>query len=335
MNGSESKTDVRTTALRVGAVVLTVILLLSTGLFLVKLWERNFGKKPEAPETLDRTLSYNGKSYVLKENVETFLVLGLDKADNQDSGSYNNDKQADFLVLFVFDNEEKSCKAIQINRDTMVEMNVLGVAGDKVGSYYGQIALSHTFGNGKEVSCGNTAKAVSGLLMGAEVDHYLSVTLDAVAVCNDLVGGVTVEVLDDLTSVDAALVKGETVTLQGKQALWYVRSRYGLEDPTNLDRMKRQKQYADALRQKSRLMAEQDESFIAKAVLEMAEYMVSDCSTTRLQSLLERVSSYADQSMIQIEGTSVKGERFMEFYPDRDSLTQTVIECFYVERDEK
>jgi hypothetical protein len=37
--------------------------------------------------------------------------------------------------------------------------------------------------------------------------------------------------------------------------------------------------------------------------------------------------------MLDIEGESVRGEEFMEFYPDEDSLTQVVIECFYKEKD--
>ena len=58
-------------------------------------------------------------------------------------------------------------------------------------------------------------KAVSNLLFGIEINHYLSFTMDAVALVNDLVGGVQVEVLDDLTFLDPALRKGETVTLKG------------------------------------------------------------------------------------------------------------------------
>ena len=50
-----------------------------------------------------------------KKNIETFLVLGLDKFEGQvQSSSYNNDQQADFLMLFVFDNDKKEYSAIVI-----------------------------------------------------------------------------------------------------------------------------------------------------------------------------------------------------------------------------
>ena len=51
-------------------------------------------------------------------------------------------------------------------------------------------------------SCRYQAKAVSNLLYGVSIDHFCSVTMDAVAVINDAVGGVSVQVMDDMTMVD-------------------------------------------------------------------------------------------------------------------------------------
>ena len=122
---------------------------------------------------------------MLKSDVETFLVMGLDKASGTaSSDSYNNDKQADFLMLLVFDNATKKCSAIHINRDTMAEVDILGVAGEKIDTVKKQIALAHTYGNGKNVSCQNTADAVSRLLHDVKVNHYISLALDSVAIFN-------------------------------------------------------------------------------------------------------------------------------------------------------
>lgn len=57
------------------------------------------------------------------------------------------------------------------------------------------------------------------LLYGVEIDHYISLMMDGVAVLNDLAGGVTLKVMDDFGAFDPALVQGETVTLRGEQAL--------------------------------------------------------------------------------------------------------------------
>ena len=260
--------------------------------------------------------------------------MGLDKfSDEVDSSSYDNDQQADFLMLFVLDNQNKTCKAIHINRDTMVEMDVLGVAGQKVGTTTQQIALSHTYGNGQNVSCRNTTKAVSNLLDGIDVTHYLSVTMDAVPVFNDLVGGVTVEVLDDFTGIDDTLVKGEKVTLMGDKALTYVRNRYGLENSTNSNRMIRQKQYIEELYRITREKTKSDENFVLTAWQELSQYAVSDCYEQDLLRIYEKISGYEYLGTVNIEGKSLVGESFMEFYPDEEKLEKLVLEMFYISEE--
>ena len=155
-----------TRILRVLAVILAIVFLASAALFFLSLWERHHGDFEDlGTGALKGTLQYNGKEYVLKENLETYLFLGLDKFEGESTESYNNDKQADFLMLIVVDNENSSYTALHINRDTVTEIDVLGVAGDKIDIVESQIALAHTYGNGKEVSCRNTAKAVSKMLL--------------------------------------------------------------------------------------------------------------------------------------------------------------------------
>ena len=146
---------------------------------------------------------------------------------------------------------------------------------------------------------------------------------------NDLVGGVSVEVLDDMTALDPALTQGQTVTLSGAQALTYVRARYGLEDPTNAHRMQRQKQYLEALYERARQCMAADETFVSHVALTLADYLVSDCSGNRLESILTRFAENRLETIHSPEGRSVAGQQFMEFYPDAASVEQIVIDCFY------
>lgn len=322
--------DRRRRYLRYAAIVLAVIMFVSAGFFFMEKWERGTGVfDDEAVDTLDSTITHNGNDYVLKDNVETILVLGLDEASNADTSSYNNSKQADFLMLYVLDNDSNTCKAIHINRDTMAQMNVLGVAGDRIDTVTKQIALSHTYGNGKEVSCRNTANAVSTLLMNVDIDHFVSVSFDAVPVFNNIVGGVTVEVLDDFGTVDPTLVKGQTIKLSDEQALTYIQGRYGVGDQTNNSRMARQRQYLKALYEQFCTMSEQNESFSADAALKITDYIVSDCSVNKLESYLEKIPSYEFVGMSDIEGETKTDGEFVEFYPDEQSIKQTVIDTFY------
>ncbi len=314
---------------RAVALVLLFVFLVSAALLLLKMWEKRQGSFVIS-DSEGTSVEYNGKKYELKEDIESFLVIGLDKYEDQTTvDSYNNDQQSDFLMLFVFDDVAKTCTAIHINRDSMAKINVLGVAGNTIDTVTKQIALSHTYGNGGNISCINTADAVSDLLLGVKVDHYISFTLDSVAILNDLVGGVEVTVLDDFTGIDDTLIKGETVTLHGDHALHYVRTRYGLEDSSNNARMERQQQYINALYAKTKECIENDDEFAIKASLEMSDYIISDRSVSQLQELSTKFTEYDFKGISSFEGETRRGEKFMEFYPDEDSVREIVMSLFY------
>ena len=238
------------------------------------------------------------------------------------------------LLLLVLDDEQKTCNIIQINRDTMVKVGVLGVAGQRINTVTEQIALAHTYGNGREQSCLNTAEAVSGLLGGIKVDHYMSVTMDAVPVLNDLVGGIEVTVLDDFGDYDPTLIKGETVTLKGEQALHYVRGRIGVGDNSNLSRMARQREYMNAFFSKARKRLDGDDSFSADVMTSLAGYMISDCTISKLQELSKKAGEYELGEIYAMEGEAVVGEEFMEFYPDEAALNSLIAKLFYVKEEE-
>ena len=311
------------------AVALLAVFLLTGAFLLLELWEERQSIFPEQ-KTENTVYEYNGVEYVKNEDVESFLILGLDKFEDAiNNDSYNNDQRADFLMLLVFDNSEKKFTAVHLNRDTMVNMNVLGVAGQKIGTVNKQLALAHTYGNGRDVSCRNTADAVSELLNGVKVNHYLSITMDAVPILNDLLGGVEVTVLDDFSGIDDTLIKGETVTLHGDHALSYVRERYGLEDSSNSTRMVRQRQYMTAVYDKAMLEIENDDNFVIEASSKLADYIVSDRSVNQLQEIAKKLSQYKFTEIETLEGESVVKDGLMEFRPDADSIDKIVFELFY------
>ena len=311
------------------AVALLAVFLLTGAFLLLELWEKRQSIFPEQ-KTENTVYEYNGVEYVKNEDVESFLILGLDKFEDAiNNDSYNNDQRADFLMLLVFDNSEKKFTAVHLNRDTMVNMNVLGVAGQKIGTVNKQLALAHTYGNGRDVSCRNTADAVSELLNGVKVNHYLSITMDAVPILNDLLGGVEVTVLDDFSGIDDTLIKGETVTRHGDHALTYVRERYGLEDSSNSTRMVRQRQYMTAVYDKAMLEIENDDNFVIEASSKLADYIVSDRSVNQLQEIAKKLSQYKFTEIETLEGESVIKDGLMEFRPDADSIDKIVFELFY------
>lgn len=331
------RVDVR--VLKAVVVILAVVLILLGGLVLLRAWESKVGQAP-ANDSLSadalysdeqgRDLTYfNGGWYAKRDGLETVLLLGLDKYEEATQNSYSNNQQSDFLMLLVLDQEEKRCTVLHLNRDTMAEIEILGVTGESAGSFTGQLALAHTYGSGGTDSCENTAVAVSKLLYGVSIDHYASVTMDGVALLNDLAGGVTLEVMDDLSEIDTELIQGATVTLKGQQALTYVRARQGLEDSSNLHRMERQRQYLSALQEQLSVCADRDAGFILEALLAVNEYLVSDCTVEQLSDLSDKINGYDVDEYLTLEGEAVQGEEYMEFYVDEQALQSLVMNVFY------
>ena len=332
------RVDVR--VLKGAAAILAVVLVLLAGMLLLQRWENtqdtpvssprpSSAVEADAPVDGREITYYNGTAYARREGLETVLLLGVDKFEGETPEGYVNNQQADFLLLLVMDKQNETCTPIQLNRDTMTQIQILGVTGEPAGTFTGQLALAHTYGSGEEDSCENTVLAVENLLYGMEIDHYVSLTMDGVALLNDLVGGVTVEVLDDFSGIDDSLVQGETVTLQGQQALTYVRSRGGMEDSSNLHRMERQRQYLAALQQQLKAAVQQEDGFTLDALLQLNEYMVSDCTVNQLSALGDSLAAYQVGDILTTPGEAREGEEFMEFTVDEDALQQLVMEVFY------
>ena len=269
-----------------------------------------------------------------RKNLDVILFLGLDRSAQDESihthGSY---AQSDTILLLVADRDSKVCKVIQLNRDTMTEIQDFDLSGNPSGTYTAQLALAYAHAQaytGNDRTAGKAAMdAVSGLLYGVEIDHYVTLTMDGLVVLNDLVGGVEVEVRDDFSAIDSTLVQGERVTLLGQHALNYVRTRWWVGDSSNLERMDRQRQYMESLRYKLSSLADQDDDFILSSLLTANDYMTSDCTVQQLAALAETVRGCEVDGILTVPGEAVMGELYVEFYPDEESLRKLVMDCFY------
>ncbi len=274
-------------------------------------------------------ISFESEWYVPNDAVESILIMGIDQKEDG-SKDRQSSEQADFLALVIIDKEEKSYRILHLNRDTMTDIPQTDAFGEVYGHVKAQLTLAHTYGDDDKVRCRNTVNTVEKLLYGVNIDHYLSLTMDAVAILNDSIGGVRVQLMDDFTDLDASFVKDAVVTLKGEQALAYVQARGELEDSTNLHRMERQKQYIAALIEK---LGAYDEDNTVETMMKVNEYLVSDCTVDQLSRMIERLGSYTFEGTVSPKGESVKGDRFMEHYVDEQALQALVIELFYEAQD--
>lgn len=278
------------------------------------------------------TVSFNGKEYVWNEDISTLLLIGVDDDEMVDAGGYRNDALADFLVLAVLNDAEKTCTLMQINRNTMTNVTAIGATHQALGYIYQQIALSHSYGDGMEESCEYTVDAVSRLLYDTPIDNYLSMSMGGINILNEKVGGVTVTIEDDFSNTDPTLVQGETITLQGEQAENFVRARMSMTDDSNPARQRRQRAFIIGLVDKLREKVEADAGFAVDLYASLADYIVTDCDINELGTYSGSLSEYELTGFITPEGETKVRELtdFAEFYPDDDALQQMVIDTFYL-----
>lgn len=276
----------------------------------------------------------NGKEYIAK-NCTNFLLMGVDKYDNSaEKEGYRNNEQADFIAVVSVNSMDETYSILMLNRDSMVDMPELGVTGETTGTIlHQQLALAHTYGVGAEDSCKNTVNVVSSLLHDLKIDHYVELTMDAIATINDMVGGVPVIMPKDYTYLDPEFVLGDKVTLKGEQALTFIRARMKADDGTNIARMERQRTYICSFLDQL-AVTEVDDNFLSEAYnkLNDKDTMLTDCTVQAIKSFMKNIKDYSLLGLYQPEGNAHVGEEFMEFDIDQTSLDTLVTSLYYDEK---
>lgn len=185
-------------------------------------------------------------SSVTKEKIEkkdplNVLLLGVDEREG-DQG------RSDSMMILSLNPEAQETKIISIPRDTRTVME-----GDEPES--GNLdKINHAY------AFGGTNMSVSTVerFLTIDLDHYVRVNMEGLAMLVDTVGGITVNNALDWYGEGDYLEgyhykKGE-ITLDGPQALGYVRMRY--EDPNgDAGRNERQRQVIEAILEKGNQIA--------------------------------------------------------------------------------
>lgn len=316
------------------AAMALVTLLAAAGLLYFGIsWMEQRSKKPETrtdlPQADQETVEVDGTTYRKRDDLSVILAMGVDH-ETQETYDYRKAGQADFLRLIVLDNKNKTVQQLQIDRDTITPVTMLGVLGDRYEPVTQQICLGYAFGDGRQSSCEVTVEAVENLLGGQKIDQYLSMGLDGISTLNDLAGGVTVTLEDDFSAIDPAMTKGTTLTLWGDQAEVYVRTRRSIGVGTNEARMARQESYIRQLSVQLDEKLQKDQNFAVDAYDALQPYLTTSMAKGQLVNEAWAAKDYTRLDTIKPEGTyQVGDDGFMEFYPDAASLQQAVLQLFY------
>ena len=257
------------------------------------------------------------------------LLMGIDETGPvKDSGSYNNTGEADMVALVIFDETHEQMDLLFINRDTMVDMPVLGIGGKSAGTAKRQLALSHTYGSGLEDSCENTRKTVSDLLYGLPIHYYVAMNMDAIPILNDAVGGVKVTVVDDFSQVNPNIPMGET-TLMGQAALDYVQVRREIGDQKNISRMQRQKEYMQNFLIALKAKTSASETFVLSVYDQVEDYIVTDMVTSSMTNVWSNYANYTLDEVVTLQGENVLNGGHYEYILDEAALDELILKMFY------
>lgn len=312
-------------------ILLLVLVMLLSGLRVLESTVLSTETGEEAYES--KTIYREDTAWFPRQDITTVLLMGIDRyGPVEHSGTYNNRGAADMAMVVVLDHAQEVVRVLQLNRDTMVEMPVLGIGGRPAGTAYGQLALAHTQGSGLADSCENMVKTVSDLLYGLEIDYYVAMNMDAIPILNDAVGGVTVTVTEDFSAVDPTIRLGE-MTLLADQSIHYVRTRKGVGDQLNLSRIQRQRDYVNGFVDSFQAAREKDGDLVADMYEAVSEYLVTDLSVTVVSALIDRYSHYSIAEVVSPQGENVLGEVYFEFYVDEQDLDDLILRLFYAPKE--
>ena len=278
------------------------------------------------------TIMLDGEEYIVNDTVN-YLVVGVDSTGElKSSNGYNNTALNDFMCLVSFDLTNKTYVLIPINRVTMVDIDIIGLAGKPISTRFAQIAYAHTIGDGMEMSFINTKRAVSKVLLGLDIERYIGINMSTVQLINDAIGGVEITLEEDLTAVHSDWVEGATITLTGDNCLDYIRARMSVSDGTQLSRMRRQQVYIEAVVQKART-TEYQYSDVKKMILNINKYLCMDVTLMDVTDLMVYVKTFEYKGIKRIEGTTQVRNNLIEFTPDPDKLKELLKDCFYTKKE--
>ncbi|MER5280657.1 LCP family protein [Streptomyces sp. NPDC002809] len=181
------------------------------------------------------------------------LVIGTDKRTgkgNEGYGDKGSTGHADTNILFHVSKDRTNATAMSIPRDLMTnipdcetkqadgsEKTIPGTQNVRFNTSLGQ--------DGRDPGCTmDTVKELTGLT----VDHFMMVDFNAVKELSTAVGGVDIclahAVKDEKSHLD--LPAGPS-TVQGEQALAFVRTRHAYANGSDLDRIKGQQQFIGSM----------------------------------------------------------------------------------------
>lgn len=216
----------------------------------------------------------SGKDGFSKDEAFNILIIGTDKRTgkgNEGYGDKNSVGHADTNILLHVSKDRTNATAMSIPRDLVVDIpeckTKLDDGTEKVIQPSRNVRFNTSLGQeDRNPGCTmDTVKAVTGI----SVDHFAMVDFNAVKTLTSAVGGVEVCLAKDVDDPDSHLkLSAGKHTIEGEQALAFVRTRHSFGNQGDLDRIKVQQQFMASLMRK---MSSGDTLTNPKKLIDLAE----------------------------------------------------------------
>ncbi|MER5474093.1 LCP family protein [Streptomyces sp. NPDC002935] len=198
----------------------------------------------------------SGKSGFSKDEAFNILIIGTDKrtgAGNEGYGDKNSVGHADTNILLHVSKDRTNATAMSIPRDLIVDIpqckSKQPDGSEKIIRGTDNVRFNTSLGqDDRNPGCTmDTVKAFSGIT----VDHFMMADFNAVKTLTSAVGGVEVCLAKDVDDDKSHLkLSAGKHTIEGEQALAFVRTRHSFGNEGDLDRIKVQQQFLGSLMRK-------------------------------------------------------------------------------------
>ena len=323
--------------LKVGVTALCVLTVLVIGLLLLRKTDQD--RYAEGRDTMPtgfgqlHTVEWNGTVYREKPAITTILITGIDKTDDPGDTAVNafrNGRQADFLMLIAVDHTDKRIHRLQIDRDTMTDIAAPGIFGNETDTRKLRICLSYSFGKTEKDHANYTIRTVSNLLEGVEIDAYYTISYADVSLLNDTLGGVSVHVDSDMSSVNPEWTKDAEVTLRGEEAETFLRFRPGAGEGTSEEWMALQNEFMQKTIEKMHQNIMNHPSYAEKLVQTMRNLGETNLTGRQLLDEIIQSKNYKILPVDHPEGEyRIGDDGFVEFHMREGAVAEWVLEHLY------
>lgn len=232
--------------LRYGAVAVTVAVLGAAGAGWAVYAKLDGNITPDDAAAAELARYEKERPTALVKDARNILLIGSDSRSGDGNRRYGRDsgtERSDTTILLHLAAGRRSATAVSLPRDLMVDVpGCLRPDGSRTEPMFAM--FNYAFQTGGSACTIRTVEKLTGV----RVDHHMVIDFHGFKDMVDAVDGVRI-CLDEPIHDKAAKLKlpAGRVTLDGEQALGYVRARKSLGNGSDTDRMDRQQRFLGAL----------------------------------------------------------------------------------------